>query len=72
MIETVISIIAAALGALATAAPTVASAITGGQSAEEAIAAARKAAESLPVRTGDHGTWEADLATRKAGGTGAP
>lgn len=66
--ETAIRIIEASLTALAAAAPTIASAITGGQSVDEAIAAARAAARALPVRTGPEGTWTADLERRKRGG----
>lgn len=70
MISTIISVIGSLISTLA---PPVAAAITGGQSVEEAIAAARKAAEALPEREaagGDStaGAWDRDLAERKARG----
>ena len=64
------ALITAILQALAAAAPGLLTTIaqSGAKSDEEAIEAARKAARDLPVRTGEGGTWAADLAARKAGG----
>ena len=62
--DPVIEVIAAALLALFRLAPDIGKAITGGQTAEEAIAAARAAALRIPVRTGPGGVWTADLDVR--------
>ena len=71
MIEAIVAAVAALLGALASSAPEIVSAITGGQTAEEAIRRAREAAQRLPVRE-DDGAWDADLAARKARGAVPP
>lgn len=61
MTETILNLIKAALQALA---PEAASAITGGQSPEEAIASARSALDRLPDRLGTDGAWAKDLRKR--------
>lgn len=59
----------AAIVTLATSllAPEVVKALLGGQSVEEAIAAARAAQDKIPVLE-DAGEWDADLAERKQRG----
>lgn len=64
----IVQAVTSGLAALGTVAPSVAAAITGGQSVEGAIAAANAAAEALPVREGTSGTWAHDLARRKGDG----
>jgi ribosomal protein L16/L10AE len=64
--DPVIAILDSVLRIAAATAPSVVSALTGGQTVDEAIEAARVAAEKLPVRTGPSGQWTRDLAERKA------
>lgn len=61
--ELALKIVEGALVALAAVAPTVAEAITGGQTVEESIEAARKAAKAVPVSE-DNGEWDDDLKAR--------
>ena len=61
--EGIIAAVGSLLGALA---PSVAKAITGGQTPEEALAAAKEALAKLPQRAGDDGAWAADLGSRVA------
>lgn len=65
--ETALKIIEAGLRAIGGVAPTVVTALTGGQSVDEAIDAARAAWRALPVREAD-GEWDRDLESRKRGG----
>jgi type II secretory pathway pseudopilin PulG len=62
------SIVVAALGIVAAVAPGVLAQLTGKQSDEEAIEAARALATQIPVRTGTDGEWAADLDERKSRG----
>lgn len=62
--DALVRIIGWALLALARVAPDIVRAFTGGQTAEEAIAAARRKAIEVPVRTGPGGTWTEDLDRR--------
>lgn len=55
----VIEVVGLVLRGLEAVAPTVLRALTGGRSAAEALADARKEAEALSVRTGPDGTWTA-------------
>jgi type II secretory pathway pseudopilin PulG len=64
----VAEIVVAALGIVAAVAPGVLAQLTGKQSDEEAIEAARALAQAVPVRTGEDGSWAADLDARKARG----
>lgn len=63
-----LKIVEIALTALAAVAPAAAAALTGGQTVPEALAAARSSLKALPVRSGEGGTWDVDLAARKARG----
>lgn len=70
----VVQSVSAGLGALAQVAPSVAAAFTGGRPVEEVLAEAEAAVRALEEREsagGDStaGTWDRDLAQRKAGGT---
>lgn len=67
--ELLVAGVMALLKVIEVAAPSVAAAITGGQSVDEAAANARKAQEALPDRErGDAGTWDRDLDERKKRG----
>lgn len=62
--DKIVEMVALGLFALLQHAPEVAAALTGGQSVQEAVDAARAAAAKLPVRTGPGGTWTRDLDER--------
>lgn len=63
----VVAIVEAVVGLLVQlfqVAPDVVKAITGGQSPEEALEAARKAIEATPISTGPGGVWTRDTERR--------
>lgn len=64
MVEVLVNAAVGLLSALFQVAPSVAKALTGGQSLEEATAAARAAIEQTPVSTGPGGRWTADTERR--------
>lgn len=63
--EAWIRIIATGLTALAEIAPEVAEVFTDGRPVDQLAAEARNRAQSIPVRTGDGGTWQEDMKERK-------
>jgi len=62
---TAVTIVTSLLEVVASVAPGVLAAITGQQTDQEAIDAARERVEALPVRGGDDGAWARDLARRE-------
>lgn len=62
MLDSILEAIFKLLGALA---PDIARAITGGQSPEDAIAAARAMARKMPERTGPDGTMTRKIDARR-------
>jgi hypothetical protein len=64
----VVQMVGAGLEALGRLAPSVVEVFTGGRPVGELVDEALRRARELPVRTGSGGTWEADLAARKARG----